>query len=444
MKTTRLKTLNSGSALLVSLLSVAILGSLVASSLLLLRQDRIFSARSGSWNRIVPYAEAGIEEALTQMNVNGTNLVANFGFELTHGKYLLKSRNIDDQTITVGISVSTNPVIVCQGHSPAPLSKKQLSRTFKVGLKLDPLFKAGIGAEDGVDLNGKNITVDSYDSKDPLHSTNSQYDPAKRKANGLIGTNSGLEDSFNAGNAQIYGRVYTGPGGNVKIGANGSVGDIPWHAAGSKGVQAGSICDDMNFAYFPIIQPFASAFAPGSLTTNSIKYDYVLYSGDYKIASPLKLNGRVLVLGSARVLVTGEIAMAGTDELTIAPGATLSIYMTGAKTSFASVINPNPPGNFVYYGLPGNTSISLTGNANFTGCIYAPYAAITVGGGGKDEHDICGAIVGKTVTMNGKFNFHFDEALSSGPMRGWIASSWDEITQTWDNILANDLELELL
>jgi hypothetical protein len=32
--------------------------------------------------------------------------------------------------------------------------------------------------------------------------------------------------------------------------------------------------------------------------------------------------------------------------------------------------------------------------------------------------------------MNGHFNFHYDENLGrSGPLRGFIATSWDEIKQ---------------
>jgi hypothetical protein len=33
----------------------------------------------------------------------------------------------------------------------------------------------------------------------------------------------------------------------------------------------------------------------------------------------------------------------------------------------------------------------------------------------------------KSVTLNGHWNFHYDEALrNNGPTRGWIAKNWTE------------------
>jgi len=84
--------------------------------------------------------------------------------------------------------------------------------------------------------------------------------------------------------------------------------------------------------------------------------------------------------------------------------------------------------NMSYYGTTNNTQINFSGNASFTGTIYAPEADITLGGGGKTTYDLVGSIIGNTVNMNGHFNLHFDEALlSAGPSRGFVANSWREL-----------------
>ena len=60
--------------------------------------------------------------------------------------------------------------------------------------------------------------------------------------------------------------------------------------------------------------------------------------------------------------------------------------------------------------------------------IYAPNAAFTLNGGGNNAIDFVGASVSSTVTMNGHFNFHYDEALGRiGARRGYIITGWGEL-----------------
>ena len=85
------------------------------------------------------------------------------------------------------------------------------------------------------------------------------------------------------------------------------------------------------------------------------------------------------------------------------------------------------PQNFYYYGLPGVTSITLGGNSTYIGVIYAPEASLTLNGGGNANNLEGAAIVG-SVTLNGKYDFHYDESLATnGPSRGFIATSWQEL-----------------
>jgi hypothetical protein len=84
--------------------------------------------------------------------------------------------------------------------------------------------------------------------------------------------------------------------------------------------------------------------------------------------------------------------------------------------------------NFKYLGLPSNTSLVWAGNNTYVGTVYAPQADYSCGGGGNNVYDYQGACVVKSVTMNGKFNFHFDENLNrSGPVIGFVVTSWKEL-----------------
>lgn len=111
--------------------------------------------------------------------------------------------------------------------------------------------------------------------------------------------------------------------------------------------------------------------------------------------------------------------------------ATLKLYGAGASTSIGGNGVANESGiaeNFQYYGLSSNTSVSFSGNAAYAGTIYAPDADLSMGGGGNNTYDFVGASISKTVSMNGHFNFHYDEALrnmNSGG--GFTIASWNEI-----------------
>jgi hypothetical protein len=84
--------------------------------------------------------------------------------------------------------------------------------------------------------------------------------------------------------------------------------------------------------------------------------------------------------------------------------------------------------NLQYWGLPTNTRVAVSGNGAFTGTVYAPQAELTLNGGGKDNYDFVGASISKTARLNGKVQFHYDEALARvGPNRGYIVDSWNEL-----------------
>jgi hypothetical protein len=65
------------------------------------------------------------------------------------------------------------------------------------------------------------------------------------------------------------------------------------------------------------------------------------------------------------------------------------------------------PANFSIWGTENCEDINYSGQANFIGIIYAPYAELKVSGQGG----IIGAVVADKITYSGQGDFHFDLAI---------------------------------
>jgi hypothetical protein len=85
--------------------------------------------------------------------------------------------------------------------------------------------------------------------------------------------------------------------------------------------------------------------------------------------------------------------------------------------------------NFTYLGLPGNTSISYSGNTSFIGTIYAPEADLSMSGGGSTTVNFVGSAVARSASISGHYAFHYDESLGGAIFGGgasYFVASWKE------------------
>jgi hypothetical protein len=119
------------------------------------------------------------------------------------------------------------------------------------------------------------------------------------------------------------------------------------------------------------------------------------------------------------------IRVAGTG----ASAGQLTVYMDGPSFALggSSTIDSGNATNFTYFGTTNNTQVAFSGNASFTGTIYAPQANFALGGGGSSSYDFVGSSVTRTVTMNGHYKFHYDENLLKYLNRGFVPTSWREL-----------------
>ncbi len=347
------------------------------------------------------------------------------------------------------------------------------------------IFGKGLVAKDSIDMNGNNVATDSFDSMDPHYSTNGLYLSTRTKDGGDVAVNASLTNSLNIGNANIRGHVAVGPGGTIAVGNQGAVGSAAWLAAGNHGIEPGWSGNDMNVSFDDVVVPSFAWFAPTGgyysviqsvvyptgttrvvrtnwVTTSSLPagtpspittngsganktytykafvyitptnssgtyYNYVLEDGmNYHKDG---LSGNILVLGNANLSVSSSCNITG---LTIEWGKHLDLYSSAPSATLTGNSTANSDGtadSFAFWGTTNCTSITLNGNASFTGTIYAPSADFVMNGGGNNTVDFIGASITKTARLNGHFNFHYDEALKNiGPSRGFIVASWNEMS----------------
>lgn len=400
---------------------VTLLGLALTTYLKLVSGQNQMVTRSQVWNSCMPILEAGIEEALTHCQYNYvTNMVSN-GWTVFNSTYV-KSNQVGEGFYLTAISQSTPYEIVSRGYLPMPGSDSYVTRTVRVQTAPQGIFTGAMIMRNTINLNGNDVRSDSYDSEDPNKSTGTAYDASKAQDKGDIGCVGGLIDSVRIGNADVWGRVLTGPNGTVSVGPNGGAGSKAWHLGGNGGIQPGWWLNDMNMNFPTVQAPFVAAAPPASGTVDGENYSYVLGNGDYQLSS---LAGRVAITGNAVLYVTGDVKFGSTDLLYIAPGAKLQLYVAGTETTISTIVNKNAkPDSFMYYGMPGNNSITINGNAEMTAAIYAPDARITMTGG----VNFFGSLIGRDAVLNGHSAFHYDEALGRmTPTRAITITSWNEI-----------------
>ena len=422
MKCTK-KTKNSGSALLVSLFVCLVLSISLGSYLMLVQAQARKVTWSQSWNNALAVAETGAEEALAHLNPGtfvAVNPAANGWGLPSGGMYGPITRNMGQDQYSVVFTAQGRPVIYSTGQVSVVALSRTLTRVIRVTTTNLPLYTVAMVALENIDLNGGGILTDSFDSSNPNLSTNGFYDPSRTSTNGDIASLGGLVE---VGSASVHGDIYLGPGATDEVSKNGTVSGTTYYDFNADFPPAELPGPVTSFIHVPAM------IFPTNINGASYSY-YFGASGDYSISGG---SGNVYVAPGAKVrlYVTSSfspsvIRVAGTG-LT---AGNLQLYMGGTdfRLSGQSIVDGGNAANLGYWGLSQNTSISFSGNSSFVGTIYAPNAAFTLGGGGSSVYDFVGACVVKSVTMNGHFQFHYDESLlRAGPVKGYSAASWREI-----------------
>lgn len=350
------------------------------------------------------------------------------------------------------------PYIVAEALYSGGASSPSSSFSRQIVAILQPTTSNSITGGMGLNVKGNmvfkgsasNINFDSYTSaKDPITNKASPYGGANI-SDGITVATAGVYASTTdpvtgvttttdpvAGTGSVYGYALVGGGDADKAFAGfhvwGANSDPAYKSSGMDPARVGTGYSG-NFTL-----PTTPSASLVSKSLGTITNDTTLTgSADpkspiYYSVSSIALNGNktITVSGNVVLIMTGGVDLGGNgtiklynDSLT---SSSLKIYTPGDVTiSGNGVVNAAKDGtaldsslltgSMYIYGTnptPGGQKVTFNGNGSFSGVVFAPNADATFNGSGSSGV-FYGALTTNSATVNGKVNFHFDQALGAG------------------------------
>jgi hypothetical protein len=201
------------------------------------------------------------------------------------------------------------------------------------------------------------------------------------------------------------GSVYS----NGTISINGTSGNI-WGDAHTYGLDGAYIDDPHNGIHgwqSPLDEPlnYPAATIPGGVTQTTFTNNKTYLSGKtYTLSGGPKQSPKRYLFPSMK--------LAGNETLTTSGAGYVQIYVTGSVDLSGGVLggsNPPMPEKIAIFVI-GNTSVDLGGGSALYAHIYAPTADLKYHGTNKGG--FYGWLVGKTLTVDGNSDIHYDGSLA--------------------------------
>lgn len=340
-------------------------------------------------------------------------------------------------------------------YAPSTAFGSGYTRQIAAYMRFTKPFSFALLAQNVVNLNGQNVRIDSYETD---AGAGVWGDGAKSRDKATVATLRVSDGGISGGNAKILGYVTTGGDSPIDdFGPNAVVKGYDSVAANYfTGTQLDSkrISTDLAFGGslpvfiydkggVPPVQDMPAPDADGVVTLTTGHYrrttDLNIGSGSGSI-NALKIVGKVtLVLYNSAQGLIGSQSVAASSSPAISVGGSngaiyidpsvgnLTVYTSGnvdisgrgaVLTTSGEAVPPSTSNmataltvfgcNLVGAGTNNAQSIKLSGNAQNTGIIWAPYATIFMAGGGSNGI-INGSMAAWNITANGGVDIHYDE-----------------------------------
>lgn len=368
---------NRGSALPLSLLALVVLLTVGMGLLTLGLTFRIHSIQNASNISARCAADAGLIEALYEMNQklkvkpwNGSNLPQTTEQQLPNC-YALYSYEV---TGDLGSGYKIESTGICGRHP----------KTVACTLQLQGPFEAAIFTKEQLELKNSAV-VDWYN-----------YTPNDKKMK--IGTNSTAADTIVLKNSSaVYGDVVVGLGGNPSAVIND-------HGATITGeIRA------LTEKY-----PMTSISVPDWLlslpTGGTIKNDTTISASAKYYSIELKNNKTVTIENDVALYIVDEIILNNSAEIVIDNDASLILYLGGdfeGKNSSDINNKSKETKKLQIYCLDSCESIIFKNSSDFYGTIYAPNANVVM----DNSSEINGSVIAKGFEQKNSGTFNYDASL---------------------------------
>jgi|GEM_PF-6731401 len=260
-----------------------------------------------------------------------------------------------------------------------------------------------------INLNSSAV-VDSFDSSDPLKSTNYFYDPAKRQPNGNIFISNDIGSDFH--NAFVYGDLMYSGTAVKNIGNVQGVITTPYTATVPP-VSDPTWSDGSFVQYTGGGNPPASAFVADGTASNPTLIKVV---GDFTVpgGKTFAVYSSTAVDRYVTVWVTGKFTTSGSGRIVHDQYAHITwIVDKDITVSGDNYQNNTLQAGYVSFLAVGPGKVNISGATSLLALINAPSRDLNISGTG-----LTGSVVSSTLTLSGGSAVHFDEAFaSSGTFR---------------------------
>jgi len=380
-----------GSAILIVMALVAMLTILAIMSVDRSNTDMELSANLQQEEKAFYLAEAGSARALVDINKDNSWRAGYYKQVLEGGNY----------TVTLTDSL-TNPNL----KDSVVLKSAGIYRegTANIESWLVPVynypFRYAMFANGGIDMSQGSCT-DSYNSD------SGSYDVTKLSEGGNVGTNAAITLSQDV---VVGGDVQTAtPGSIIKDSSVTITGDTTTHA------------DSVNLDIIPTSEyDWAKLVsnAPAGFSGSNYTYNNGQKSLTIKADGNLQLQSGVYYFSDIQLQQNGK--------LTLAPGAEVTIYLTGNLTlqQYSTINLGGAPSDLVIFSK--GTTFSMFQNTAFYGSFYGPNATYK----GRQDMSLYGSIVASDITLHQNTCFHYDRNLGNvrhGTTGEMIAVAWRQM-----------------
>ncbi|MFA6600306.1 MAG: hypothetical protein WC352_03025 [Candidatus Omnitrophota bacterium] len=372
----------------------------VFSAALFWRHMTFMNSVERNKNRIVAFnmAEAGLDQTIARLQ-DTTNFP---NYPGTNGDVMLNSASADGGYNVVvcppactGLVQPGGDVRLVRAVGFAPTStagdRAQESRIIQsyVNLVSTGLFQNAVFAKSQIVMSG-NASTDAFDS------AVADYGIAPTIVDGDIRTNgtSAGAITLSGNNVRINGDAMIGPGGNVDT-----------------AIVGGSLDEKIL----------------GQKTTAPETIDYVAKTTDVVYTNLiLDAEDPTPIAGGTYRLQSLDL----TGKESLVPTGAVTLYVDGpVKLTGQSIATVNNrPRNLVIY-VTTNANVSISGDGDFYGAIYAPLSEISNTGKGA----VYGSVIGDSYKQSGNGAVHFDvdmRRVEGGPTQTVQVWSWQEENPT--------------